>query len=101
MKLAGWIACLSGVAGLTVAGAMCLIALDHNPQGEFYTPETGGLQWDSLAALFISWAASVAIASFGAAMVAALAFRGLRAAFRNHQLSRSHPTLAPPGPPSP
>jgi hypothetical protein len=101
MKLSGWIGCGSIAIGLLIASGICLIALDHNPQGEFYSPENGGLQWDSLLPLFLSWAAPVAIISFGISIIVALAFRGLRAAVRNRRPSKPHSTLIPPRPPCP
>jgi hypothetical protein len=52
------------VVGLAVGGAMCAIALDHNPQGEFRSIESGAIDWPHLLMLGGVWAVPTALAAF-------------------------------------
>lgn len=51
---------IAGVGVAALAGALIVsIALDHNPQGEFFDPVNGEFQLVHLAALFFAWFAVV------------------------------------------
>ena len=47
---------IDGLVLGSLAGALMLcLGFRHNPQGEFYVPETWDIQWSSAAVLFLSW----------------------------------------------
>ncbi len=69
-----WIALLSILLGSAVGLLMVWIALQHNPQGEFYHPDTGVLNWGNVPVLFTSWflVVAVSLAVLGGVLASAL-----------------------------
>jgi hypothetical protein len=56
------------VAGLAVASAMLWIAFQENPQGEFFDPATGAVDWPYSIALFGLWFVVVAAPTLAVGM---------------------------------
>ena len=60
---------VAAAAGLAVANAMLWIAFQENPQGEFFDPATGAVDWPYSLALFGLWllvvAVPIAVAAWG------------------------------------
>jgi hypothetical protein len=56
------------VAGLAVASTMLWIAFQENPQGEFFDPATGAVDWPYSMALFGLWFVVVAAPTLAAGM---------------------------------
>lgn len=75
MGRVGWWVSAVVAIGVAVGVAMCAIALDHNPQGEFRDPATGQIDWPYLIVLGASWAAAVAAALAALVSIVGLAWR--------------------------
>jgi hypothetical protein len=50
--------------GVIVGVSMLYIAVQHNPQGEFYDQDLHMLVWGSSIALFLSWLVPIAVVVF-------------------------------------
>lgn len=50
-----WVVIVSMGVGLSLGIWMCVVALDHNPQGEFRDLQTGAVHWDSLGPIIAFW----------------------------------------------
>ena len=75
MKRLGWCALASVAFGLPVGVTICMIALDHNPQGEFRDTVTGVIDWPYLLSLGACWAAATAVIVFVPVALVSLFFR--------------------------
>lgn len=79
------LALVSVLTGVAIASVALLAGFQHNPQGEFYDPETGAVKWAYSAMFFALWFGPVSI---GVGILLA-AIRFVLLAIR-HQLRRSH-----------
>lgn len=77
MLMAGSLSC-----GVLVASLMLIIGFDHNPQGEFFDPGSGSINWGYTLLLFSVW---FAIGTAVAGMLAAMGW-GLKSGLRKHLL---------------
>jgi hypothetical protein len=50
--------------GLVAGGLALWAAFAHNPQGQYYDPASGGIQWLDASLVFFSWFALVAAPPF-------------------------------------
>jgi hypothetical protein len=69
----------SVIVGLAVGGAMCAIALDHNPQGEFRNTLSGAIDWPYLLLLGGGWAVPTSLAVFPIAALLGVIWHNLAA----------------------
>lgn len=77
IKRLSWCVVASVIVGLAVGGAMCTIALDHNPQGEFRNIDSGAIEWPHLLMLGVVWAAPTAFAVFPIAAILGVIWHNL------------------------
>lgn len=68
MKLSSRLVVASVVLGGLFASLLLFIGFDHNPQGEFFDPQSGAVDWGYSALLFAVWFI------FGSLVAAALLF---------------------------
>jgi hypothetical protein len=68
----------SSAIGVVFGSTILYIAFQHNPQGEFFDPETGVVNWRYAAWLFVAW--FVIASAFAAVLLTAARFllSGLR-----------------------